>query len=137
VLESHRCATHSVIADICVFKGEWIPLPKDFPKGRLIQRAVVTNAHCGILEVGDRIEYAHYFEEDPQTYQVGKWPVAGKLRTFFLDPDESERVVNGFLRVSGDGHWGFDRVGEIFAGLFALEMKTNPKLRPAAQRKEK
>ncbi len=119
----------SVIADICVYEAEWIPPSKKFWKGRLIQRAVVTHAYCGVLKVGDRVEYVHYFEEDPGNYRMGKSPVSGKLRTIFLDPDESEKVVEGLLKVNGDGHWGFDRVEDVFAELFKLETKTNLKLK--------
>ncbi|MEM7792765.1 MAG: hypothetical protein AAF546_15270 [Verrucomicrobiota bacterium] len=40
--------THNpIITDICVYEQEWVPASETFPKGQIIQRAVVTHVHCG------------------------------------------------------------------------------------------
>lgn len=130
---------NSIIVDICVYEQSWIPPSADFAKGRLVQRAVVTNVHRGPLRVGDRIEYIHFIEESSLFLGPFTATVPGKLRTFFYDPEDSERVVDGLLKIEGDGHWGFDRVGgagsggSAFAALFELELKTNPILKPKSQ----
>lgn len=120
---------NSVIADICVYEQEWIPPTKAFPKGRLIRRAVVTHVHCGSWKVGQQIEYTHFIEESPRIFKRFTSGVPGELRTFFCDPDGSETENEGMTQISGDGHWGFSRVGSVFAQLFALELKSNPKLK--------
>jgi len=119
---------NSIIVDTCVYEQTWIPATKEFSKGQLIQRAVVTNVHIGTLKVGDRIEYRYYIEDSPRFFNKFTSTVKGELRTFFFEPDNSEKVLNGLLKIKGDSHWGFRRVEDIFAELFALEMKTNPKL---------
>lgn len=124
---------NSIIVDICVYEQSWIPPSADFTKGRLVQRAVVTNVHRGTLRVGDRIEYIHFIEESPRFLGPFTATVPGKLRTFFYEPEDSERVVDGLLKIEGDGHWGFDRVGSAFAALFELELKTHPKLKAGSQ----
>ncbi|MEM7385559.1 MAG: hypothetical protein AAF514_11500 [Verrucomicrobiota bacterium] len=119
-----------VIADICVYEQEWIPPSKKFRKGRLVQRAVVTHVHRGPIRIGDQVEYVHYIEEDRGLYQKGVSTVRGKLRTFFVDSNQYGKVVDGVLKISGDAHWGFNRIGDdVFAQLFALELKTNRKLK--------
>ncbi len=119
-----------VIADICIFEQTWMPPSKSFPKGRMIQRAVVTHVHRGSISVGTRIEYAHYIEDSPRLFDEFTSTVRGKLRTFFFDPNDSSRIVDGVLKIDGDGHWGFNRVDDVFSELFALELKSNPKLQP-------
>lgn len=129
---------NAIIADICVYEQTWIPatgkvLPsgKD-SQGKLIQRAVITHVHCGAAKVGDRIEYIHYIEEPPRLFKQFTSTVAGELRTFFYSPDKEHKLVEGILKIQG-AHWGFDRVGDVFAELFALELKTNPKLKPKSE----
>lgn len=124
---------NSIIADICVFEQTWIPPSAKSSKGRLILRAVVTNVYSGTIRIGDRIEYADYIEDAPRFFDSFTSAVAGDLRTFFYDPDASEKVVDGWLKIQGEGHWGFSRVGGVFAELFALELKTNPKLKPKSE----
>lgn len=130
---------NSIIVDICVYEQSWIPPSAAFTKGRLVQWAVVTNVHRGTLRVGDRIEYTHFIEESPRFLGPFTSTVPGKLRTFFYDPEEPEQVVDGLLKIEGDGHWGFDRVGDAgsggsaFAALFELELKTHPKLKSKSQ----
>ncbi|RYD84393.1 MAG: hypothetical protein EOP84_05625 [Verrucomicrobiaceae bacterium] len=115
------------IVDICIFEQEWVPPSKSVSKGQLMKRAVVTYVHHGAIPVGTKIEYVHYIEDSPRF--LGKFTsvVRGDLRTFFFDPHDA-KVVDGGMRLEGDGHWGFDRVGNAFAGLFHLELKSNPKL---------
>jgi hypothetical protein len=130
---------NSIIVDICVYEQSWIPPSAGLTKGRLVQRAVVTNVHRGTLRVGDKIEYTHFIEDAPRFLGPFTSTVPGKLRTFFYDPEEPEQVVDGLLKIEGDGHWGFDRVGDAgsggsaFAALFELELKTHPKLKSESQ----
>ena len=124
---------NSIIVDICVYEQSWIPPSAAFAKGRLVQRAVVTNVHRGTLRIGDKIEYTHLIEEPPRFLDPFTSTVPGKLRTFFYDPEEPEQVVDGLLKIEDDGHWGFDRVGSVFAELFERELKINPILKPKSQ----
>lgn len=123
---------NSVITDICVYEQEWVPPSEVSPKGRLIQRAVVTHVHCGSWKIGQRIEYTHYIEDAPRFFGRFVSTVPGKLRTFFYDPDGSEALEDGLIVINGDGHWGFGRVDDVFADLFALEQAQNPKLKTKA-----
>ena len=124
---------NSVIADICVYEQEWLPPSEKFPKGQLIQRAVVTHIHRGSWKIGQRIEYTHFIEDAPRYFGRFVSTVPGKLRTFFYQPDGSETSKDGMIVISGDGHWGFGRVDDVFAKLFALELKSNAKLKPESE----
>ena len=119
---------NEVIADICVYEQAWIPPSKPSSKGQLIQRAVITHVHSGSLKVGQQIEYTHHMEDAPRFFGPFTSTVPGVLRTFFYDPDGSETLEEGILKIHSDGHWGFRRVEDVFAQLFALELETNPKL---------
>lgn len=125
---------NSIIVDTCVFEQTWIPATKNFPKGQLIQRAVVTYVHSGSLKVGDRIEYTYYIEDSPLLFKEFTSTVKGELRTFFFEPDEGEKVVDGILKIEGMSHWGFKRVEDVFSELFALEIITNSKLNKRANK---
>jgi hypothetical protein len=120
---------NKVIADICVYEQEWIPPSKPFPKGQLIQRAVITHVHTGPWKVGQRIEYVHYIEDAPRYFGRFTSTVPGLLKTFFYDPDGSETNQEEVMKIEGDAHWGFGRVDDVFAQLFALELESNPKLK--------
>ena len=124
---------NEVIADVCVYEQAWIPPSKQSPKGQLIQRAVITHVHSGSWEVGQRIEYIHYIEDAPRFFGPFTATVPGELRTFFYDPDGSEAHGGGIIRISGDGHWGFRRLGDVFAQLFAIELQSNPKLKAKSE----
>ncbi|MFT4176187.1 MAG: hypothetical protein QM627_05985 [Luteolibacter sp.] len=125
---------NSIIADICVFEQTWIPASPKFPKGRLIRRAVVTNVHCGPIRIGDRIEYMNFIEEPPKLFNSFTSTVPGELLTFFYSPGNSQKVEDGWLKIGGDDHWGFSRINHVFADLFALELKTHPKLKPTTNK---
>ncbi len=127
---------NSIIADICVFEQTWIPASSKSSKGRLIHRAVVTDVYCGPIRIGDRIEYTHYIEEPPRLFDSFTATVPGLLRTFFYSPDDAQTVENGWLKIEGDGHWGFSRIDGAFAKLFALEQETNAKLKPTTKKVE-
>ena len=122
-----------VIADICIYEQEWLPPSKKFPKGQLIQRAVVTHIHNGSWKIGQRIEYTHFIKDAPRYFGRFASTVPGKLRTFFCEPDGSEANEDGMIVISGDDHWGFGRVDDVFAELFALELKSNAKLKPKSE----
>ena len=122
-----------VITDICVYQQEWIPPSKSFPKGQLIQRAVVTHVHTGPWKVGQQIEYVYDIEDAPRFFGRFTSTVPGLLKTFFYDPDGSETTQEGVIKIDGDGHWGFRRVDDVFAQLFALELQSNPKLKPKSE----
>jgi hypothetical protein len=124
---------NKVIVDICLFEQEWVPPSEQFPKGQLIQRAVVTHVHTGPWKVGQRIEYVHYIEDAPRYFGRFTSTVPGLLKTFFYDPDGSEINQGGVIKIDGDGHWGFRRVEDVFAQLFALELQSNPKLKPKSE----
>ena len=118
-----------VIADICVYEQEWIPPSMPSSKGELIHRAVITHVHTGPWKVGQRIEYVYYMEDAPRYFGRFTSSVPGLLKTFFYDPDGSETLEEGILRIHSSGHWGFRRVDDVFAQLFALELESNPKLK--------
>jgi|GEM_PF-7057666 len=120
---------NSLIADICVYEQEWIPPTEALPKGQLVRRAVITNVHSGSWKVGQRIEYTHFIEDSPGFLKRFRSTVPGELKTFFFNPDGSEVIEDGMLKIRGDGHWGFHRLNDPFADLFAQELKTNPKLK--------
>ncbi len=47
-----------VIVDICIYEQQWISPNSEFPKGRLIKRAVVTEVYKGAdVSLGDKLEY--------------------------------------------------------------------------------
>jgi len=115
-----------------VCEQEWIPPSESFWKGQLVMRAVITHVYRGALEVGQRIEYSHLIEDAPRFFGRFRSTVPGELRTFFYEPDGSEVNEDGTFRIEGDGHWGFRRVGDDFAELFALELESNASLKTGA-----
>ncbi len=120
---------NSIIVDICVYEQEWVPPSATLPKGQLIQRAVVTHVHCGEWQIGQKVQYVHFIEDAPRFNGRFVSTVPGELRTFFYSPDGSETHEADMVEINGDGHWGFGRVNDVFAELFALELKSNAKLK--------
>lgn len=122
-----------VIVDICVYEQAWIPPSKLIPKGQLVKRAVITHVHSGPWKVGQLIEYTHLIEDSPRFLGPFTSTVPGVLRTFFYNPDGSETHEESTIKISGDGHWGFRRVNDVFAQLFALELESNPKIKSRSE----
>ena len=116
------------IVDICIYEQEWIPATRDFHKGRLVMRAVVTGVHKGDIAVGTHLEYQHLIEDPTILFRTFRSVVEGELRTFFFSKENS-KFKHGKYTVEGDAHCGFDRLKGDFAEAFAKEMKTNKDLK--------
>ena len=73
-----------VIVDICIYEQQWISPTTQFPKGRLIKRAVVTEVYKGSdISLGDKLEFDEVSDEFPGRFKDFTSPVAGELRTLF------------------------------------------------------
>jgi hypothetical protein len=117
------------IVDISVYEQEWIKPDAKFWKGRLIRRAIVTHVHAGKVPLGTRLEFTHLIEDSPKFFDNFRCTVEGELQTLLFSDDEAPTIVDGKLKIEGDGHWGFKRVDDTFAELFEKEREANPKLR--------
>ncbi|MCW1912310.1 hypothetical protein OJ996_01915 [Luteolibacter sp. GHJ8] len=117
------------IVDISIYEQEWVKPDAASWKGRLIRRGIVTHVHTGKIPLGTRVEFTYFVEESPKLFDNFRSTVEGELRTLFFSDNETTGLANGRLKIEGDGHWGFERVGDTFAELFAKELESNPKLR--------
>lgn len=115
-------ASSENMVDICIYEQEWVNPTKEFTKGRMIKRAVITAVHKGNFAVGTRLQYCHYIEEPPKLFTNFRSTVEGELRTFFFDRADG-RETDGRFVIEGDGHWGFSRTSGVFRELFQLEQQ--------------
>lgn len=117
---------NDTVVDIAIFQQSWKEPSKDFPKGQLTMRAVVTHAHKGTLKIGDKVEFTYLIEEAPKFFDPFTSTVEGKLKVLFFSLSDSTKS-EGYQVISGDAHWGFSRTDtsqadKAFQKAFALEM---------------
>ncbi len=127
-----RIKESDFVVAICIYEQEWIPATPEFPKARLIQRAVVTGVHKGPIHVGTKIEYYHLIEEPPRFLSHFRSVVEGELRTFFFSADDGTLKDNKYT-LEGDAHFGFDRCSGDFADAFKKELQRNPELKNSSE----
>lgn len=116
------------IVDTCIYEQEWIPATPDFPKARLVMRAVVTGVYKGDIQIGTKLEYYHLIENSPKLFKAFRSVADGELRTFFFSKNDGT-LKGGKYCLEGDGHFGFDRCKGDFAEAFRKELKSNPALK--------
>ena len=121
-----------VIVDICIYEQQWIGPTNEFPKGRLIKRAVVTEVYKGTdVSLGDKLEFEEDSNEFPGRFKDFTSPVAGELRTLFSLQGPTAMGFPGQLYFWEDGHhleqdgkaisrnhWTFPRTTGVFADAF-------------------
>lgn len=100
-----------VIVDICIYEQQWISPNSEFPKGRLIKRAVVTEVYKGQdVALGAKLEFDAGDEVHPGAFDSFTSPVEGDLRTLFSIRGPISRGLSGKLFFGGDinyvGHDG-------------------------------
>lgn len=126
---------NKVIVDICIYEQEWISPNSQFPKGRLIKRAVVTEVYKGTgVALGAKLEFDEIADEFPGKFRDFTSPVEGDLRTLFsirgpVAHGEGDKLFFGGDITVGvhDGkaqhranNWTFPRTSGVFADAFMV-----------------
>ena len=124
-----------VIVDICIYEQQWIGPTNEFPKGRLIKRAVVTEVYKGEdISLGDKLEFDEDSEELPVRFKDFTSSIAGELMTLFSIQGPTSRGVPGELYLNGDiqvitqdgkfapgqNNWIFSRTSGVLADAFLV-----------------
>jgi len=122
-----------VIVDICIYEQQWISPTQEFPKGRLIKRAVVTEVYKGTdVALGAKLEFDEIADEFPGKFGDFTSPVEGDLRTLFSIRGPVARGLGDKLLFGGDipepggdgkvihraNNWTFPRTSGEFASAF-------------------
>jgi hypothetical protein len=129
-----------VIVDICIYEQQWISPNNEFPKGRLIKRAVVTEVYKGTdVALGAKLEFDEIADEFPGKLGDFTSPVEGDLRTLFSIRGPIARGLGDKLFFGGDlqhlvassndgkdtshtiqraNNWTFPRTTGVFADAF-------------------
>lgn len=122
-----------VIVDICIYEQQWISPNSEFPKGRLIKRAVVTEVYKGTnVALGAKLEFDEIADDFPGKFGDFTSPVEGDLRTLFSIRGPVARGLGDKLFFGGDipepsgngkvihraNNWTFPRISGELAAAF-------------------
>ena len=122
-----------VVVDICIYEQQWISPSNEYPKGRLIKRAIVTEVYKGTdVELGARLEFDENADDFPGKFDDFTSTVEGDLRTLFSIRGPIARGAGNMLIFGGDlpepdgdgkvihraNNWIFPRISGAFASSF-------------------